>query len=50
MIEQVDRHVVRLEHLRGTELRPDSLTKPKAGQSFLQDTAELLGKMQRTSK
>jgi hypothetical protein len=48
MIEQVDRHVVRLEHLRGTELRADSLTKPKAGQSFQQDTAELLGKLQRT--
>jgi len=48
LIEQVDRHVVRLEHLRGTELRADSLTKPKAGQSFQQDTAELLGKLQRT--
>ena len=50
MIEQVDRHVVRLEHLRGTELRADSLTKAKAGKPFQQDTAELLGHQQRTSK
>jgi hypothetical protein len=50
MIEQVDRHVVRLEHLRGTELRADSLTKPKAGQSFQHDTAEMLGHQQRTMK
>ena len=50
MIEQVDRHVVRLEHLRGTELRADSLTKPKAGQPFQRDTAELLGKLQRALK
>ena len=47
MIEQVDRHVVYLEHLKGTELRADTLTKAKPNVPFSKDCAELLGKRQR---
>jgi hypothetical protein len=47
MIEQVDRHVVYLEHLKGIELRADTLTKAKPNVPFSKDCAELLGKRQR---
>ena len=37
MIEQVDRHVVYLKHLKGTELRADTLTKAKSNIPFTKD-------------
>ena len=43
MIEQVDNHVVRLEHLIGTSLQADTLTKPKARPDFEQNTKSLMG-------
>jgi hypothetical protein len=43
MIEQVNLHVICLEHLRGTEHRGDVLTKPKARPGFERDRDELLG-------
>ena len=48
MIEQVDRHVVYLEHLKGTELRADTLTKAKPNVPFTKDCSELLGRRQRS--
>jgi hypothetical protein len=47
MIEQVDRHLVYLEHLKGTELRADTLTKAKPNIPFTKDCSELLGQRQR---
>ena len=43
MIEQVNCHVVRLEHLIGTELQADTLTKAKPRSTFESDTRKLLG-------
>ena len=44
----IDRHVVYLEHLKGTELRVDTLTKAKPNVPFTKDCSELLGQRQRT--
>ena len=43
MIEQVERHVVKLEHVQGTTLQADMLTKPKARPGFEANRQLMLG-------
>jgi len=43
MIEQVTRHVVKLEHIQGTTLQADLLTKPKARPGFEANRQLMLG-------
>ena len=43
MIEQVSRHVVKLEHIQGTTLQADILTKPKARPGFEANRQLMLG-------
>jgi len=47
MIEQVERHLVKLEHIKGTELKADLLTKPLAEAAHTKHTEQLLGGPQR---
>ena len=43
MIEQVERHVVKLEHVQGTTLQADMLTKPKERPGFESNRQLMLG-------
>jgi hypothetical protein len=43
MIEQVEQHVVKLEHLQGTTLQADMLTKPKERPGFEANRSLMLG-------
>jgi hypothetical protein len=47
MIEQVESHLVKLEHIKGTELEADLLTKPLAEAAHTKHTEQLLGGPQR---